>query len=47
MTRRNIGKEIIDGLSEIRRWRQGRQSLKTTEIKLPVAADVIKIRQKK
>src|SRR5438132_4873937 len=45
MVRRDIGKEIIAGLEEIKAWRQGDKKLKTVTIHLPTAADVPVIRR--
>lgn len=41
---RDIGKEILSGLEEIKAWQQGKKKLKTTS--LPKACDVAKIRKK-
>ena len=46
MTKRDIGKEIIEGLQEIKAWRRGELKLKTTIVELPVASDVPEIRKK-
>ncbi len=43
---RNIGQEILDGIQEIKEWQQGKKKLKTTQVSLPRAKDVAKIRQK-
>lgn len=43
---RNIGREILAGIKEIKEWQQGKKKLKTTHVRLPQAADVAKIRQK-
>jgi putative transcriptional regulator len=45
MAKRNIGKEIIQGLEEIKAWRKGRIKLKTYTVDLPRAADVSAIRK--
>jgi putative transcriptional regulator len=45
MAKRNIGKEIIDGLEEIKAWKQGKVKLKTFAVELPRAADVQAIRK--
>ncbi len=39
-TQRNIGREILDGIEEVKAWRRGEVTLRSTEITLPVAADV-------
>ncbi len=43
--KRNIGQEILEGLSEIKKWNHGNIPLKTTHISLPTADDVVDIRQ--
>jgi putative transcriptional regulator len=43
-TQRNIGKEILEGIEEIRAWQCGEKKLKVTRIAMPHAKDVIKIR---
>lgn len=43
---RNIGQEILEGIQEIKEWQKGDKKLKVTCASLPVASDVIKIRQK-
>ena len=45
MAKRNIGKEIIQGLEEIKAWRKGKIKLKTYTVDLPRAADVSAIRK--
>ena len=45
MAKRNIGKEIIRGLEEIKAWRKGKIKLKTYTVDLPRAADVSAIRK--
>ena len=45
MTQRDIGTEIISGLEEIAAWEKGEIELKTTELKLPKASDVVNIRE--
>ena len=45
MAKRDIGKEIIEGLEEIKTWRSGKLNLKTTTVELPQAAEVPKIRR--
>lgn len=45
MSRRNIGKEIIQGLEEIKAWKRGDLKLKTYTVQMPKAADVPAIRQ--
>ncbi len=45
MARRDIGKEIIEGLAEIKAWREGRTKLRTTTVELPRAVEVPAIRK--
>lgn len=45
MTKRDIGKEIICGLEEIKAWKQGAVKLRTTTVELPTASDVSIIRK--
>ena len=45
MNKRNIGKEIIEGLQELKAWRQGKVKLKTHTVQLPSASDVPAIRK--
>ncbi|MBI4191044.1 MAG: helix-turn-helix domain-containing protein [Betaproteobacteria bacterium] len=45
MAKRNIGKEIIQGLEEIKAWKQGKARLRTYTVDLPRAADVSAIRK--
>lgn len=45
MSRRSIGKEIIQGLEEIKAWRRGELKLKTHVVEMPKAADVPAIRK--
>lgn len=45
MAKRDIGKEIIAGLEEIKAWREGRTKLKTTTVALPRAFEVPAIRK--
>jgi len=45
MAKRDIGKEIIQGLEEIKAWKQGRTKLKTFTVEMPRAADVPSIRK--
>ena len=45
MTRRDIGKEILQGLEDIKAWRRGELKLKITTIRLPIASDVPGIRK--
>jgi putative transcriptional regulator len=46
MSQHNIGEEILQGLQEIKAWRQGKVELKTTEINMPSAKDVPIIRNR-
>lgn len=45
MARRDIGKEIIEGLQELKAWRLGKTKLRTTTVELPRAVDVPAIRK--
>lgn len=45
MARREIGKEIINGLEEIKAWRLGGTKLRTTTVELPRAVEVPAIRR--
>ena len=45
MAERNIGKEIIQGLKEIKAWRRGEVKLKTHLVEMPRAVDVSEIRK--
>jgi putative transcriptional regulator len=45
MSKRNIGKEIIQGLEEIKAWKRGELKLTTYTVELPKAADVPTIRK--
>ena len=45
MIKRDIGKEIIQGLEEIKAWKKGKTKLKTFTVELPRAADVPAIRK--
>lgn len=45
MAKRDIGKEIIAGLEEIKAWKQGKAKLKTFTVAMPSAADVPAIRK--
>lgn len=45
MAKRDIGKEIIDGLEEIKAWQRGEKRLRVTTIDLPRAAEVSAIRR--
>jgi len=44
MTSRNLGKEILDGLEDIRRFKAGEISLKTTRLSEPSPPRVIRER---
>ena len=43
---RNIAQEILTGIQEIKEWQQGKKKLKVTQLALPEARDVAKIRKK-
>jgi putative transcriptional regulator len=45
VTNRDIGKEIIRGLEEIKAWRRGEVKLKTITVDMPRASDVPAIRR--
>lgn len=45
MAKRDIGKEILQGLEEIRAWKRGEAQLKVTVAELPNAAQVSVIRK--
>lgn len=45
MGNRDIGKEIIQGLEEIKAWKRGEVKLRTLTVDLPRAADVPGIRK--
>lgn len=45
MAKRDIGKEIIQGLEEIKAWKRGEVKLRTFAVDLPRAADVSAIRR--
>jgi putative transcriptional regulator len=45
MSKREIGKEIIRGLEEIKAWKRGELKLKTYTVVIPKAADVPAIRK--
>jgi hypothetical protein len=46
MAKRDIGKEIIQGLEEIKAWKRGELKLRTATVQLPRAADVPAIRKR-
>jgi putative transcriptional regulator len=46
MAKRNIGKEIIAGLEEIKAWKRGEVKLRTFALDLPRATDVARIRRR-
>jgi putative transcriptional regulator len=45
MSKRNIGREIIQGLEEIKAWKRGELRLTTHTVEMPKAADVPAIRK--
>lgn len=45
MAKRDLGKEIIRGLEEIKAWKRGEKKLRTFRVELPRAADVPTIRK--
>jgi putative transcriptional regulator len=44
MTKRNIAKEVLEGLDDFAAWRAGDKKLRTLTVDLPRAADVAQIR---
>jgi putative transcriptional regulator len=45
MAKRDIAKELIHGLEEVKAWKRGELKLKTVTVELPKAADVPVIRK--
>ena len=45
MAKRNLARELIEGIEEIRAWKRGEVKLKSTTVELPRAADVPQIRK--
>ena len=45
MAKRNLARELIEGIEEIRAWKRGAVKLKSTTVELPRAADVRQIRK--
>ena len=45
MAKRDIAKELIQGLEEVKAWKHGERKLKTFTVELPRAADVPVIRK--
>ena len=45
MAKRDIAKELIQGLEEVKAWKRGELKLKTVTVELPKAADVPLIRK--
>jgi len=45
MTKRNLARELIEGIEEIRAWKRGAVKLKRSTVELPRAADVPQIRK--
>lgn len=45
MARRNIGREIVKGLKEIKAWRRGEMRLRASAVDSPRAANVSAIRK--
>ena len=45
MAKRNLARELIEGVEEIRAWKRGEVKLKSTTVELPRAADVPQIRK--
>jgi putative transcriptional regulator len=44
VTKRNIAREVLEGLDDFAAWRAGERKLRTVAVELPRAADVAKIR---
>ncbi len=45
MIKRNLARELIEGIEEIRSWKRGAVKLKSSTVELPRAADVPQIRK--
>lgn len=45
MTKRNLARELVEGIEEVRAWKRGAVKLKSTTVELPKAADVPQIRK--
>ena len=45
MAKRDIAKELIQGLEEVKAWKRGQARLKSFTVELPKAADVPVIRK--
>src|SRR5258708_5104705 len=45
MARRNLARELTEGIEEIRAWKRGEVKLKSATVELPRAADVPQIRK--
>ncbi|HEU5281576.1 MAG TPA: hypothetical protein VFU82_06335 [Gammaproteobacteria bacterium] len=43
--KRNIGKELLNGIEEIKKWQHGKKKLKLTHVFLSGASDAEKNRQ--
>lgn len=43
--KRNIGKELLNGIEEIKKWQEGSKKLKLTHVSLLGASDAEKNRQ--
>lgn len=46
MSKRDIGREILEGIEDIKAWQRGEATLRTREVTLPTAADVATIRER-
>ncbi len=44
MKNRDLGKEILEGIKEIRAWQLGKKELKVSRVALPAAKEVAQIR---
>jgi len=44
--KRNLAEEILAGINDIKAWKQGKKKLRVTQVLLPTASDVAKIRHK-
>lgn len=46
MKKRDIGAEILQGISEIKEWQKGKLKLRISKVEMPTAGDVAKIRKR-
>jgi putative transcriptional regulator len=45
MSKRNIGREIIQGMKDLKAWRRGELKLRTHTVEMPTASNVSAIRR--